>query len=148
MKSFLKVSFFILPIWSAIVLSCSKDSSPGGSPPPPQTTDTLSGREFAFADLTWKGIPGWGTNVMVDIDRPDLFFNFFRALKVTILLDTSSTWLNVFHDNGAYLAGSNFYYAVWGSDFFNGVRGSIYIYPVPQDFSLNGRKVSIKVKFI
>ena len=148
MKSFLKVSFFILPIWSAIFLSCSKDSSPGRLPPPPQTTDTLSGREFEFNDLTWKGIPGWGTNVMVDIDRPDLFFNFFRALKVTTRFDTSSVWLNVFQDNGSYLAGFNFYYTASGSDFFNALSGHLYIYPIPANSSLNGKKVSVKVKFL
>lgn len=148
MKRLVNVSIFALLIWPAIFLSCSKGSSPDRPPPPQQTTDTLSGREFEFNDLSWKRIPGWATNVMVEIERPDLFFNFFRALKVTIRLDTSSTWLNVFHDNGAYFGGSNFYYATGGSDFFNAVSGSLYIFPVPQDFSLNGRKVSVKVKFI
>jgi hypothetical protein len=147
MKRLMKGSFFILLMWSGLFLCCSKSSSPGGSPPPQQTTDTLSGREFEFTDLTWKRIPSWAANVMVEIDRPDLFFNFSRALKVTIRLDTSSVWLNVFHDNGAYFGGSNFYYATGGSDFFNAVSGSLYIFPVPPDFSLNGRKVSVKVKF-
>ena len=148
MKTLLNLSFFILLIWFSIFLSCSKSSSLDGPPPAPQQTmDTLSGREFEFNDLTWKAIPSWIINVMVDIDRPDLFFNTVRALKVTLRLDTSSVWLNVFQDNGSYLAGFNFYYTTW-SDFFNAASGHLYIYPVPQNFSLNGGKVSVKVKFL
>lgn len=149
MKRLVNVSFFALLIWPAIFLSCSKDSSPDGPPPAPQQTlDTLSGREFEFNDLTWKGIPGWGTNVMVDIDRPDLFFNLARPMKVAIRLDTSSVWLIVFLDYGSYPAGINFYYATGWTDFFNALGGHLYIYPVPPYFLLNGRKVSVKVKFI
>ena len=74
---------------------------------------------------------------MVDIDRPDLFFNLARQMKVAIRLDTSS-----------YPAGINFYYATGWTDFFNALGGHLYIYPVPQYFLLNGRKVSVKVKFI
>ena len=149
MKTILNFNAFILFIGTIIFISCNKNSSPNGSPPAPkQTFDTLSGREFEFNDLTWKAIPSWVTNVMVDIDRPDLFFNPVRALKVTIRLDTSSVWQNVFQDNGSYLAGFNFYYSTWGSDFFNGASGHLYIYPLPQDFSLNGGKVSVKVKFL
>ena len=149
MKRSLNVSSFILLAWFSIFISCSKNPTHNESPPAPiQFLDSLSGREFEFNDLTWKAIPSWVINVMVDIDRPDLFFNPVRALKVTIRLDTSSVWLNVFQDNGSYLAGFNFYYTTWGSDFFNAVSGHLYIYPVPQNSSLNGRKVSAKVKFI
>ncbi len=149
MKRFVNVSFFTLVIWPAIFLSCRKDSSlDGPAPAPQQTLDTLSGREFEFNDLTWKGIPGWGTNVMVDIDRPDLFFNLARPMKVAIRLDTSFVWLNVFQDYGYYLAGINFYYSIGWTDFFNAVGGHLYIYPVPQYFLLNGRKASVKVKFL
>ena len=149
MKRLLNVSFFTLLVWSAIFPSCSKDSSLNGSPPPPQqTTDSLSGREFEFNDMTWKGILSWATNVMVETDRPDLFSNPFRALKVTIRLDTSSSWLTVFLDNGAYFGGSNFYYTIGGSDFFNTDFGRLYIFPVPANQSLTGKKVSVKVKFV
>lgn len=56
MKRLVNVSFFALVIWPAIFLSCSKDSSPDRPPPAAQQTlDTLSGREFEFNDLTWKG---------------------------------------------------------------------------------------------
>ena len=112
MKRLLTVSFFTLLMWSAIFISCSKRSSPDGSPTAlQQTMDTLTGREFEFNNLTWKEIDSY---VMVEIaNRPDLFFNPFRTLKVTIRLDTSAVWLNVYQDNGSYPAGLNFFLHYW-----------------------------------
>jgi hypothetical protein len=150
MKAILKLSASLLFTGIILFLSCSKSASLNGPPPAPQQTmDTLSGREFQFNDLTWREIVSWGTNVIVDIDRPDLFFDPFRELKVKMRHDTSSVWLDVFPETGSYSypTGVNFFYAV-GSDFFYAAAGHLYIYPVPAIHSLIGRKVSIKVKFL
>ena len=150
MKTKLKFSASLLFTGIILFLSCSKDSSPNGSPPAPiQYVDTLSGREFEFNDLTWRQIVSWGTNVIVDIDRPDLFYNPFREMRVTMKFDTSAIWLDVFRDSGSsYPAWPNFYYTTAGSDFFNTVQGRLYIFPIPANHSLNGTKVSVKVKFL
>ena len=149
MKTILKFSFYIFFIGVITFTSCSKNFSNNGSPPAPtQYLDTLSGREFEFNGLSWREILSWGTNVIIDIDRPDLFFNPFRELRVTMRFDTSATWLDVFRDSGSYPAWPNFYYTTAGSDFFNTVSGRIYVYPFPANLSLKGTKVSIKVKFL
>ena len=149
MKTILKFSTCIFFIGLITFISCSKNYSNSGSPSTPlQPLDTLSGREFEFNDLTWRQIVSWGTNVIVEIDRPDLFFNPFREQRVTMRFDTSATWLDVFRDSGSYPAWPNFYYTIAGSDFFNTVSGRLYIYPFPANYSIKGTKVSIKVKFL
>ena len=150
MKRLLKVLSFILLSWFSIFISCSKNSTHNVSPPAPtQSLDTLSGREFEFNDLTWREIQSPGTNVIVDIGRPDLFFNKYRSLKVTIRLDTSAIWLDVFQDTGGgYPAAYKFLYTIGGSDIFWAFSGHLYIFPVPANYSLNGTKASIRVKFL
>jgi hypothetical protein len=144
----MKFSFCIFFIGLITFISCGKNYSNNGSPPAPQqASDTLRGREFEFKDRTWREIVSWGTNVIVDIDRPDLFFDPYRILKVTMRFDTSSIWLDVFPETGSYLSGNNYYYS-FGSDFFYAVAGHLYIYPVPANHSLIGTKVSVKVKFL
>jgi hypothetical protein len=79
---------------------------------------------------------------MIDVDRPDLFSNSFRLLKITIRLDTSAVWLNVSLDQG-----SPFLYVFGGPDYFT-VVGRLYVFPNPANPSLKGTKASIRVKFI
>jgi hypothetical protein len=149
MKTVLKFTAYVLFIGTVLFMSCSKNSSNREPPPAPQPfSDTLTGREFEFNDLTWRELAGLG-NVIVEIDRPDLFFNPFRVLKITIRLDGSAVWLDVPHDQGSpYPAGFNFFYSIGGSDYFFTVNGRLYILPYPANLSLKGTKVFIRVKFI
>ena len=149
MKKLLKVSLFVLPAWFAIFMSCSRDSSLINSPPPPQPfLDTLTGREFEFNDLTWREFPSSGPDIIIEIrNRPDLFYYYFRLLKVTIRLDTSAVWMDVFQYTGAYNAGPTFYHTM-GSDFFYASQWSLYIFSFPVIPSLKGTKVAVRIKFI
>src|SRR5688572_48606 len=149
MKNSPKISSFIVLAWLAIFISCNKNPSSIETPPPSPSLDTLRGREFEFNDLTWQEIHSPGPNVIVAIHRPDLFFNPFRSLEVTIRLDTSAIWLGVLRDTGSpYPAGFDFFYTIGGSDFFHADGGHLYIFPISGNHSLVGTKVSIKVKFI
>lgn len=149
MKTVLKFISYALFAGIVIFISCSKNSSNREAPPAPQAfLDTLTGREFEFNDLIWREIAGLGTSVMVEVDRPDLFSNSFRVLKIKIRLDTSAIWLDVPHSPGyPYPGGFNFFYFYGGDDFFT-VNGRLYIFPNPANPSLKGTKASIRVKFI
>ena len=150
MKTILKFTACVLFTGVTILMSCTKKPSLTNSQPAPQPIlDTLNGLEFEFNDLTWREIQSPGTNVIVDIGRPDLFFNPYRSLKVTIRLDTSAVWLDVFQDTGqGYPAAYKFLYTIGGSDIFWAFGGHLYIFPVPANYSLSGTKVSVRVKFL
>lgn len=138
--------FFIL---LAIFTSCNKDKDyvyiapPPPPPPPPAITDTLSGHEFIFDNLTWVA----AYEEFMDIDetfvttppRPDLFSSF-RRKEVSFKFDSSSQWIYP-QDNYYYSPGGYYYWYYTTSSSVRILSNNL----LPD---LAGRKATVRVKFL
>ncbi|MBD0289197.1 MAG: hypothetical protein ICV79_27835 [Flavisolibacter sp.] len=145
----LVVSFAIL-----FFTSCKKEHTPettnGPTPVPDTVKNALSGQEFIFNDLTWKlydsGFgPTWdeiylGTPARADlfVNAPGLNYNPKINAEVSVKFDTANYWEQVPPMNGA--AFNSFIYFV-NSPY-------LYVETALPNYSLIGKKASIKVKFL
>lgn len=142
----LNVTISILLIIITTLLSCSKKSAEasfGTSSTPPTITDTLTGKEFTFSDLTWNYWIDNYNELHISIqNRPDLFtLDRIDELFVKSVSDTA--WIKAEKTNP---------YLSVGYNYFIYVRG-LYVFPYPyiQPWSANnqlaGTKASIKFRF-
>ncbi len=126
-------------------MSCKKTElgiNTGISTPPPAITDTLSGKEFSFSDLTWYYWLDDFDELYVSIEtRPDLF-SHDRAVEVSVKSITDSAWIAA-QKNPPISSG--YVYSIY--------LGGLYVLPYPYIFrssgntQLDGSKVSLKVRF-
>jgi hypothetical protein len=105
MKNIYSISICLLTAVSVLV-SCSKEpviTPPSPliftNPPPPvgsssnsYTADSLTGREFVFNELSWTSD---SVGTVCIINRPDLFYSYYRPVVVTITVD-GVQWMNVY----------------------------------------------------
>ena len=135
------------------LISCQKEKlldSPRNtvlsSPPLLFPQDTLKGREFIFENLSWVHAgPGaiGEEEIWIGVEnRPDLFSNPQRQMEVAVKFDTSTVWLNIPKWNGTLVPSSiGFVHLIM-------YASSFYVESHPMNFRLQGRKASLKIKFL
>jgi hypothetical protein len=110
-------------------------------PPFPAVHDNLSGREYKFNDLIWKG--DW--DVYVDVPNSVVFMN--RGIKVSI--DSSATEIEVPFYTMEYLKGAFPYPVNKGYVYDNNWFTNLFVFAIGStNRQLIGTKVSIKVKVL
>lgn len=148
MKMKLTQATFALLIVTIAMISCSKNAAedPITTAPPPQTADTLSGKEFIFSDVLWDyWLDDFNELYGRIADRPDLFSNSKRAVDVYVKNVTDTAWVSVQRYDDPNLSTGYRY------NIFN--RGLIVlpypdIYPSSGNTQLPGTKFSLKVRFL
>lgn len=158
MKPLLKFTAFALLSGVIFFISCKKEKPisslviPLTSPPP--LSDTLSGKEFIFDGLQWKLADFYGLG-LDDIyvgtpARPDLFHNSI-GLYYNLNLPNGKVYIkSEYSDNWIEITSSLFYQnGVSGPYLYDIIEPYLYVHAAyPLYYSLVGKRVSIKVKFL
>ena len=148
MKKILKITAFVMLVTIAALVSCTKESTTGQDimAPLKRSPDFLSGTEFIFSDLPWETGDIFGNKPTDDVyaatpARPDLFDDVNRRMKVSILPDNSSTWIDVPRAATPFPANNGYVYEVYRN------IPVLYVFSLPVNPRLMGSNVSVRVVF-
>ena len=146
------ITHYICPLFFGMIIftSCIKKNEsynrPAYSLPPVNVVDTLTGKEFRFDSLIWAYDDNVD-NVVININnRPDLF-RYPRSIDVFLMPDSSSGWVYVRRITTELPSYYGFLYGIVNGPLYGINNYSFGIFPRPADVSLEGKIVSVKVKF-
>ena len=146
MKRFFK-NAIILTIVIFIFASCRKEPDSTNRDvitPPPQTSDTLKGKEFIFSDLIWSyWLDDFSELYIIVENRPDLF-SFERETEVYVKSSTDTAWVRAQTYNPNLSPG--YVYSIYLKRLY--VFPYPYIYPWSVNTQLAGSRVILKVRFL